>query len=724
MGRNICNLRAVSVVSDHRCDCRRQGIFGIPYQFQGSRCILKQAEFSSIFQSNLGRYLSHELEPVVPVPLTTTHVGQVVLAPFDQLNQFNNLITTPPINNSLHSMHHIMPGEFQDNIFGLPTGFLHIHPTIEAAERCDTQLLPSIPTCPGPYMRLFPPRLVRPSTSHHFRMMQPQAFELYRAITAFGQPNYSGAKIVLNGSFPATLWEEELRGYHDQQVISFMKFGWPTGFMGSTMPQLNLQNHSSSLQHPAAVKEFLQKEIKLGGIMGPFVSSPFEWTRTNPLMARPKKDSDDFRIILDLSFPEDCSVNSSIPKILFEGSPFKLHLPTPLDLAEIIAKKGQYCYLYKVDLSRAYRQLPIDPYDWPLLGILWEEKFNVDLEIPFGLRHGAMACQRVTKVVYYVLKNKHQADASPYIDDFGGIAGQLKIEANNQYIALKTILLDLGLTVAWEKCVPPTQILTWTGTTFDTIRMIMWIETTKVEALELAKFYLEESSITLKQLEILLGKLIYASKLSNPAKRFLNRLLHFRRSISEKGKFLLTEGTKDDLKWFVKFLPSYNGRAIIRSRTAPTEFLYTDASLVGGGAFIADFAYFAVQWPEQFMEWGYSIAELEIYTILVAFREWMNHLSGVTVQIKSDNEATVISIKTGKTRNLFMVDCIREIWYICAIADIDILSHIPGKDNVIADMLSRCFSSESHAQSFSKFKATTNLMQTLVPNWKLTPPDS
>ena len=176
--------------------------------------------------------------------------------------------------------------------------------------------------------------------------------------------------------------------------------------------------------------------------------------------------------------------------------------------------------------------MPVDPFDWSLLGILWDEKFYVDLAIPFGLRHEAMACQRITEAVCFVLKKKHQADTSPYIDDFGGRAGQDKREANNQHIAIKTILLDLGLMVAWEKCVPPTRVLTWTGTTFDKVQMIMRIDVTKVqEALDMVQDFVDKGTITLKQLEVILGKLIYASKLSNPAKRFLNRTLHFRRSI-------------------------------------------------------------------------------------------------------------------------------------------------------------------------------------------------
>ena len=47
-----------------------------------------------------------------------------------------------------------------------------------------------------------------------------------------------------------------------------------------------------------------------------------------------------------------------------------------------------------------------------------------------------MACQRVTEAVCFihVLQDQHQADDTPYIDEFGGVAGQDRREANSQYL--------------------------------------------------------------------------------------------------------------------------------------------------------------------------------------------------------------------------------------------------------------------------------------------------
>ena len=52
-------------------------------------------------------------------------------------------------------------------------------------------------------------------------------------------------------------------------------------------------------------------------------------------MTQEKKVKDEYRVILDLSYPEGLSVNSAIPKLLYDGSPYKLHLPTSLDLQHL-----------------------------------------------------------------------------------------------------------------------------------------------------------------------------------------------------------------------------------------------------------------------------------------------------------------------------------------------------------------------------------------------------
>ena len=89
---------------------------------------------------------------------------------------------------------------------------------------------------------------------------------------------------------------------------------------------------------------------------------------------------------MDLSFPSERSVNDGIFKYVYLGEFYKLSFPSIDSLVEIIWKKGPSVYLFKRDLSRAYRQLPVDPADYPFLGYSWRNDFYFDIVLPFGLR--------------------------------------------------------------------------------------------------------------------------------------------------------------------------------------------------------------------------------------------------------------------------------------------------------------------------------------------------
>ena len=65
-------------------------------------------------------------------------------------------------------------------------------------------------------------------------------------------------------------------------------------------------------------------------------------------------------------------------------------------------------------------------------------------------------------------------------------------------------------------------------------------------------------------------------------------------------------------------------------------------------------------------------------------------ISKQKVEIKCDNLAVVEVLNSGKTMDPFLALCARNVWLICAIFNIQLVfSHIPGKNNHIADLLSR-----------------------------------
>ena len=83
------------------------------------------------------------------------------------------------------------------------------------------------------------------------------------------------------------------------------------------------------------------------------------------------------------------------------------------------------------------------------------------------------------------------------------------------------------------------------------------------------------------------------------------------------------------------------------------------------------------------MNW--SIVQLEIVNILLAVRLFQLHWTGRKVLVKCDHEAMVTVLRSGKTRDPYLGACARNIWYVCALADIQYV-HVRGLDNRVADL--------------------------------------
>lgn len=194
-------------------------------------------------------------------------------------------------------------------------------------------------------------------------------------------------------------------------VVEFLRYGWPVGFEGP-LPQVSeCVNHQGARDFPRDVGEFLKKELEMGAVIGPFKSSPFPGQdRISPLNTVPKKGSSERRVILDLSFPEGKSINEGIPRESYLGDPFRLSFPSIDNLVELVKEKGPGCQLFKRDLKRAYRQIPVCPGDVHLLGYRFQGHLVYDRVLPMGMRSSAQMCQRVTNCSEFHLQKSWVQD--------------------------------------------------------------------------------------------------------------------------------------------------------------------------------------------------------------------------------------------------------------------------------------------------------------------------
>ena len=247
---------------------------------------------------------------------------------------------------------------------------------------------------------------------------------LHRCVLAFGQYNFLGARLPVPSSLNLPLWRSKLRDYDDYAVCDFLEFGWPVGlnYASSLSTDQFSRNHKGATDFPSAVDSYLSLELERGAVIGPFSSNPFSRPIViSPLNSVPKPQSFERQMILDLSWPTGSSINDAIPDRVYLSQPYSLVYPTIDTIAERVAFVGRGRLLFKRDLKRAYRQFPIDPFDYPLLGYQWNGELYFDVVLPMGLKTAAMACQRSTSAVCHML-SQDGCFVVNYLDDFIGIS--------------------------------------------------------------------------------------------------------------------------------------------------------------------------------------------------------------------------------------------------------------------------------------------------------------
>ena len=207
-------------------------------------------------------------------------------------------------------------------------------------------------------------------------------------VRSTGLPNYLGLRISVPSALHVPHWRECRRDYPDRIIGDYSQFGWPVGFVRDSLPVFDIRTHRGALNFPDMVCDYLAKELRLGRVAGPFHQLPFpDGYVLSPLNTVAKRDSDERRVILDLSWPCGSSVNDGIPSDSFLEDPMALTYPTLDDIVDAIVAAGPGCMLYKRDLRTASRQFPVDPGDYHLLGFAWQGVYYFDPSARLRLRH-------------------------------------------------------------------------------------------------------------------------------------------------------------------------------------------------------------------------------------------------------------------------------------------------------------------------------------------------
>ena len=507
-------------------------------------------------------------------------------------------------------------------------------------------------------------------------------------------------------------WRVHTTGHEDDDwLMDAIQFGFPIQYVGP--PQYNpplLYNHASAVNYSMVIKQYIQTETAQGALHGPFHTPPFTpWMVFSPMMTREKPDSTDRRVIVDLSYP-DGGINQHITPHLFNGHPAVHNLPT---VEDAVAAINKYCpgevNLAVIDLSRAYRQFPVPPTDWPLLGIQHDGQYFCDGRLPFGARLSAFAMQSVARFILRAMA-AIGIQAFMYLDDILLISGSAS-QAERHFAQTLSLLAALGLQVAAHKLQRPSPMVTWLGVNIDIHHNRLSIPDTKLaEIHKCLAAAARQPRISLRHLQSILGFINHLAKVVRAARIFICRLLAALRATKD-DVILITPHVKADLAWFLRFLSKNNARAILPHNRTVLR-LWADSSLRGAGATDGTRCY-AYDYPDQVAA-THHITQLEALNVLAAVRTFVNpiHAAG-TVEIYSDNMASVHTYSSGRARDPVLAACCRAMWYHAAATQTDLrFAHMPGEAMVLPDALSRSSFDpklRSKAESIIQAKALTRV---------------
>ena len=236
---------------------------------------------------------------------------------------------------------------------------------------------------------------------------------------------------------------------------------------------------------------------------------------------------------------------------------FRLQYPTIDDFTDRLRTLGRNTPMYKIDLSRAFRQLRVDPADYPLLCLEWRWRYYWDTSVAFGHRAGGLGCIRLTDSIRY-LHSKQGFHLTSYVDDL--MSAELGPRAQAGFDTLCKLLSNLCIPLSQSKIIPPSTTMVCLGIHIDSVLQTLSIPKQKLrDIVDKCIETRNKSHITKKGLQSVIGCLMFVHKAIKPSRLFVNRLLESLRNFGDRKVIPVDSDMKKDFNWFIEFVNYYNG---------------------------------------------------------------------------------------------------------------------------------------------------------------------
>ena len=367
----------------------------------------------------------------------------------------------------------------------------------------------------------------------------------------------------------------------------------------------------------------------------------------------------------------------------------------------------------------------------------------------FGLRHSGYQGQKVSDAVSWIHRNfgleyfppeKHAREPTSdsswvhsalrvnldpdrplsfnnvnYSDDFGGCESSLH-KATASYQALATLFAELGLSESVDKACSPATSMVFLGVHFDSVKMTMSVPQEKLQELRSdLEIWGRKTTAVRRDLQSILGKLFWVSRVVQHSRTFMGRLLQQLRDMKDipsHKKVPLSGESRKDLKWWSLYLRHFNGvTAIINTDDiqqsldelmhSPFHVYAGDATLWGGGGWYRS-EYWSRQFPDFLKPSAIPVHIKEFWVMIASSWVWGDGWTGETVYMFCDNDSVVDCIVHQKPHDPDMLSLLREFLYVvCMKKFVPIARKIDTKSNHLADHISRRHDHDSACKIFT-----------------------
>ena len=444
-----------------------------------------------------------------------------------------------------------------------------------------------------------------------------------------------------------------------------------------------MNNYKSATcpEHFHLVEQQIIQEI----LNGRYVISSSPPKLISALGAIPKSKPGSIRLIHDCSRPEDLALNcfATLEKFSYQ---------TIQDAAALVTPG---CYFAKVDLSAAFRSVRINPRDYPLAGLSWtfsgddHPTWIYDTRLMFGSRRAPMIFNELSQAVCRIMNHRGLLRLTCYLDDFL-ISGSSVEEVSFWTLELIKLLRCLGFAVNYDKVLGPSQQLEFLGVEFDSVEGVLRLSHDKWSRLmKDVKHMLSQRSASKRELQSLAGKLNWASQIVEGGRPHLRRLLDRIKPLKGPAhRTRITTEARKDLLWWIHFAKHFNGALPITESRPICSVSIDSCDHAAGGFYNGAWFHFPwIDWPGARSQ---PINYKEVLALEPAAWLWGPLWANKQVFVHSDNIAAVHLINKGTSKDPFVMDSLRRIFWLSAIWNFKLRAfYYPGTQNILADAASR-----------------------------------